>query len=87
MVKLFDLVLNHFHASDYVFIITPWESMLQSNNGSSIIKQLALISFLILEYIYILSYLHCNPNSFNMYQILHATQLEKDLFKIKKKIT
>ena len=40
-----DLVLNHFHASDYIFIMTPWESLLQSNNGSSIIKQLALIAF------------------------------------------
>ena len=46
-----DLVLNHFHASDYIFIMTPWESLLKSNNGSSIIKQLALIAFLILEYI------------------------------------
>ena len=30
--------------------MTPWESLLQSNNGSSIIKQLALIAFFILEY-------------------------------------
>ena len=33
--------------------MTPWESLLQSNNGSSIIKQLVLIAFFILEYIYI----------------------------------
>ena len=33
--------------------MTPWESLLQSNNGSSIIKQLALIALFILEYIYI----------------------------------
>ena len=49
----FDLVLNHFHASDYIFIMTPWESLLQSNNESSMIKQMALIAFFILEYIYI----------------------------------
>ena len=36
---------------------------------------------------YILSYHHLNPNSFNMDQILHTTQLEKDLLKIEKKIT
>ena len=24
-----DLVLNHFHASDYIFIMTHWESLLQ----------------------------------------------------------
>ena len=41
--------------------MTPWESLLQSNNGSSIIKQLALIVFFILEYIYILSYYPWNP--------------------------
>ena len=58
-----NLVLNHFHASDYIFVMTPWESLLQSNNGSSIIKQLALITFFILEYIsiiyiYIYIYIH-----------------------------
>ena len=67
--------------------MTPWESLLQINNGSSIIKQWALIAFFILEYIYILSYHPWNPNSFNMDQILHTTQLEKDLLKVEKKIT
>ena len=67
--------------------MTPWESLLQSNNGSSITKRLALIVFFILEYIYILSYHPWNPNSFNMDQILHTTQVEKDLLKIEKKIT
>ena len=42
------MVLNHFHASDYIFIMTPWESLLQSNNGLLMIKQLALIAFFIL---------------------------------------
>ena len=37
--------------------MTPWESLLQSNNGSSIIKQLALIAFFILEY-YIYKYIY-----------------------------
>ena len=80
-------MLNHSHASDYIFIMTPWESWLQSNNGSSIIKQLALIAFFILEYISILSYHPWNPNSSNMGQILHTTQVEKDLLKIEKKTT
>ena len=31
--------------------MTPWESLLKSNNGSSIIKQLALIAFFVVEYI------------------------------------
>ena len=66
--------------------MTPWESLLQSNSGSSIIKQLALIALFILEYIYILSYHPWNPNSLNMDQILHTTQLEKDFLKIRKVI-
>ena len=36
--------------------MTPWESLLQSNNESSMIKQMALIAFFILEYIYIYIY-------------------------------
>ena len=48
--SLFDLVLNHVYVLDYIFIMTPWESLLQSNNGLLIIKQLALIAFFILEY-------------------------------------
>ena len=48
-------MLNHFHASDYIFIMTSWESLLQSNNESLIIKQLVLIAFFILDiYIYII---------------------------------
>ena len=46
-----------------------------------------MIAFFILEYIYILSYHPWNPSSFNMDQILHTTQLEKNLLKIEKKIT
>ena len=41
-----------------IFITTPWESLLQSNNGSLINKQLALLAFFILEYIYIYIYIH-----------------------------
>ena len=63
--------------------MAPWESLLQSNNGSSIIKQLPLIAFFILEYIYILSYHPWNPNLLNMDQILHTAQLEKDHLKRK----
>ena len=49
---------NDFHAADYIFIMTPWESLLQSNDGSLIIKQLALIAFFILEYICIYVYIY-----------------------------
>ena len=38
--------------------MTPWESLLQSNNGSSIIKQLALIAFFILVCMYIYIYIY-----------------------------
>ena len=48
---------------------------------------LMVIAFFILEYIYIPSYHPWNPNSFNMDQILHTRQLEKNLSKIEKKIT
>ena len=51
------MVLNYFHASNYILIMTPWES-LQSNNGSLIIKQLPLIAFFILEYIYVNIYIY-----------------------------
>ena len=40
-----------------ILIMTPWESLLQSNNGSLIINQLALIALVILEYIYIYIYI------------------------------
>ena len=60
--QLFDLVLNYFHASDYIFIMAPWESLSQGNNGSSIIKQLALIAIYILEYIYVYIYIHIYIN-------------------------
>ena len=44
---------------DYIFIMTPWESLLPSNDGRwSIIKQLALIAFLMQKYIYIYIYIY-----------------------------
>ena len=67
MKMIFDLVLNHFHALDYILIMTPWESLLQSNNGSSIIKQLALIAFFILEYIYIYIYIYITSVNVDTY--------------------
>ena len=53
--QLAELVNIFIHASDYIFIMTPWESLLQSNNGSSIIKQLALRHFFKISYISICS--------------------------------
>ena len=42
----------------YVFDMTPCESFLHCNNGSSTFKQLALMAFLLLQYIYII-YMSC----------------------------
>ena len=67
---MLNLVLNHFHAIDYIFIMTPWDSLLQSNNGSSIIRQLALIAFFILEYIYIYIYTHLYLELIHIHRVL-----------------
>ena len=59
-------MLNHFHASDYIFIMTPLEFLSESNNGSLIIKQLALIALFILEYIYIHIYIYMYMYTYNI---------------------
>ena len=58
-----------------------------SKNGSSILKQLVVITFLIKKYLYFFSYHHLNLGSRQMTDILQATQLQRNLFKIEKKIT
>ena len=76
-------MLNHFDASDYMFIMAPWEPLLQTNNGLSIIKQLALIAFFILEHniyiyiyddgVYIYTYLYIYI-VYNIYNIIYIIQ-------------
>ena len=46
-------MLPHFYIAVYVLNMTPCESFLLAKNGSLKLKQLALITLLLLEYIYI----------------------------------
>ena len=67
--------------------MTPCESFLFNKNGSSILKQLVLITFFIQKYLYLFSYHPLNLGSFKMTEILQTTQLEGNLFKIESQIT
>ena len=60
--------------------MTHWESLLQNNNGSSIIKQLALIAFFILEYIYIYIYIYIKAQRELVIQLY---ELRKSYFQLK----
>ena len=79
-------MLAHFYAVVYILDMTPCESFLLSKNGSPKLKQLVLITFLLLEYLHILSYHPSNLASFKMSEILINTQLERNLLTIEKKI-
>ena len=46
-----------------IFDMTPYESFLLIKNGSSNLKQLALVTFLLLQYLYVLSYHPSNLTS------------------------
>ena len=50
------MVLVHFYIAVYILVMKPCESFLLAKNGLSKLKQLALITFLLLEYIYIYMY-------------------------------
>ena len=67
--------------------MTPCESFLRSKNGSSILKQLMLITFFIQKYLYLFSNHPLNFGSLKMAEILQTIQLERNLFKIENKIT
>ena len=45
-------MLAHFYIAVYILAMTPCESFLLAKNGSLKLKQLALITLLLLEYIY-----------------------------------
>ena len=67
--------------------MTPFESFLLIKNGSSNLKQLALVPFLLLQYLYILSYHPSHLTSFEMPEILTETRLKRNLLNIERKIT
>ena len=46
-----NIILAHFYIVVYILDMTPCESVLLAKNGSSKLKQLVLITFLLLEYI------------------------------------
>ena len=65
------MVLVHFYIAVYILVMKPCESFLLAKNGLSKLKQLALITFLLLEYIYI--YIHIYIYIYMYFQIyFHA---------------
>ena len=63
--------------------MTPYESFFFIKNGSSKLKQLVLVTFLLLQYLYILSYHPVNLTSFIMPEILTETRLKRNLLNIR----
>ena len=81
------MVLVHFYIAVYILVMKPCESFLLAKNGLSKLKQLVLIAFLLLEYLYLVSYHPSNLASSKMAEILSNTQLVRKLLTIEKKIT
>ena len=52
------IYIAHFYIAVYILDMTPCEPFLLAKNGSLKLKQLALITFLLLEYIYIYTYIY-----------------------------
>ena len=67
--------------------MTPYESFLLIKNGSSNLKQFALVTFLWLQCLYILSYHPLNLTSIEMSEIPTKTRLKRNLLNIRRKIT
>ena len=63
------MVLVHFYIAVYILDMKPCESFLLAKNGSSKLKQLALITFLLLEYII---YIYILPNVLPCYSNFFA---------------
>ena len=70
-----------------IFDMTPYESFLLIKNGSSNLKQLALVTFLLLQDLYILSYHPLNLTSSEIPEILTKTNLKRNLLNIERTIT
>ena len=66
--------------------MTPYESFLLIKNGSLNVKQLVLVTFLLLQYLYLFSYHPSTLTSFEMPDILTEIQLIRNLLTIKRKI-
>ena len=66
--------------------MTPYESFSTMKKGSSNLTQLALVTLLLLHYLYILSYHTLNLTSFEMPEILTETQLKRNILNIERKI-
>ena len=66
--------------------MTPYESFLLIKNGLLNLKQLVLVTFLLLQHLYILSYHPSNLTSFEMPEILTKTLLKRKLLNIERKI-
>ena len=81
------MTLAHFYIAVYILDMTPYESLLLAKIGSSKVRQLVLITFLLVEYLYMHSYHPSNLVSSKMSENLTNTQLERKLLTIEKKIT
>ena len=65
----------------------PYESFFLIENGSLNLKQFVLVTLLLLQYLYTLSYQPSNLTSFEMPEVLTDIQLKRNLLNIKRKIT
>ena len=52
-IYIYGLVFAHIYISVYILDMAPYESFLLARNGTSKLKQLVLITFLLLEHLYI----------------------------------
>ena len=66
--------------------MTPYESFSFIKNAGSKLKQFVLVTFLLLQYLYILSYHPSNPTSFEMPEILTEIRLKRNLLNIERNI-
>ena len=83
----FDLLLVDFLVQLSTFDMRLCESILFGKNGSSTLKQLVVITFLIQKYLCLFSSHPLSLGSPQMKEILQTTLLKRNLFKIQNKIT
>ena len=70
-----------------IFDMTSYESFSLIENGPWNLKQLVLVTFLLLQDLYVLSYHPSNPTSFEIPEILTEIRLKTNLLNIEIKIT
>ena len=84
----FDLLLVDFLVQLSIFDTRLCESFLFGKNGSSTVKQLVVITFLVQKYLYLSSSHRLSLSlSPQMKEVLQTILLKRNLFKIQKKIT